>query len=472
MKKILCAAMLPISIFASVSLDIYSDKVRLNDSQIIKGLTVNFVVPAHLELTDFDVSSSCDIAEKTLSFEIEVEDKGFNDLSEELDQSYRLLSSLVSVENLLKTASLEQTNIENFDKVSSKTTQLLLANLQQQSKVKKEMSKLTIKLEQYKSLNPPIKTRILTIKPICKKDNSSVDVSYDFEQLDVKTTKKIYGDLEKKATKIDEFLYLKNISSLELKNVKVRSFGTSYIKASKPDTFNPEYLDINKQNNYNQRSISFGQTSKSKTESKMTLAFNQGVLQNLETLSAWEIENVNIPRNNSVELNLNTQTLASKFSIFIDGYHMSYPFVESKLILKNRVSKGDTKFYLNGQSVADSSIPTLYATVEQNLYFGINNHILVSKKELTNFTENSMFGSKTQKQKWEYEIRNTSTKIWEINLSERLPVSKSDKITVTLQSSSKPFLQKEDGQVFFNFALNPGEVKKFEFGYEIKKPKN
>ncbi|MFV0480512.1 MAG: DUF4139 domain-containing protein [Campylobacteraceae bacterium] len=482
MKKIyltlILGATLMQAVTNEVSLDIYTDKIRLNDIRGAQNDKVySFEVPSYLNLENIDVIGACDISSKTLSTEVEAEDKTLLELKENVDKNSRVLSSLKTKESLLKSATLDKVaNIENVDKLYKKTGDLLLENLNEQSKITKELEKAQKALTKYSAENPPKKVKLLHVNPeYCTKnsDNFFVQISYDFYEMDAKPIKKIYANLNENSTKIDEFLHVKNLSSIDLQKITVRSLGTRFVKAVKPANFYPNYLDVpNKNRAVMMEMAAPAPIAENRLKQVSNANFGQAVVQNLDTLSAWTIKNVNIPRGENVELNLNTQVLPSVFTILVDGYSQSYPFVESEFTLKDRVEGSEARFYLNNLAIANSNVATLFASVPQKLYFGTNEHIKVDKKETKNFTENSVFGTKTQSLKWEYNIKNISNKAWKVKLLERLPVSKNEKITVILVADEKPVKQEEDGKVYFEFTLKPNESKKFEYGYDIKMPKD
>lgn len=459
---------------ASTTLDIYKDRMRLNEWVPTNSSgNYNFIVPSHLDLNDIDIIGDCEITSKFLSEEVIVEDKVYEKLQNDFTDSSIKLTTLKSQEALLRSASLQDvTNMDSIDKISKKISDSLLKNLKEQVLAEKDIKQKKEALDKYLLENPPAKTKTLTLGGSCDA-KSGVGIAYDFVELESAIVKKANANTKNSEIKIDEVINLKNISSIELENINIRSLATYYAGVSKPFPFYPEYLDVpsNSQQEYAIESRTMLASPQALASQKSTKSLSQGTQLTLGTLNGWEFKDVSIPRGENTELNLSSQALNATFNIFIDGYASNMAFVEGIFTPTKMINAGDTRFYLDSFSVSNYYVNELASDIEQRLYFGVNNHISVTKKHLKDFTENSVFGSKTRMLRYEYEIKNNSQKEEKIILSERLPISKNEKITVTLVSNETPTKQKEDGEVWFEFILKPNESKKIEFGYDVKSPK-
>ena len=134
---------------------------------------------------------------------------------------------------------------------------------------------------------------------------------------------------------------------------------------------------------------------------------------------------------------------------------------------------GPSSIYLNGAVIGNSEIDTRNVSDTISLSFGRDNKVVVMRKLKKELSSRKVIGS-SQRETFLYEttIRNNHSSSITIYVYDQLPVSKNDQITVSQEVVSNGTVNALTGEVKWEFTLQPGETKKFDFGYSVKYPKD
>ncbi|MFA7181050.1 MAG: DUF4139 domain-containing protein, partial [Bacteroidales bacterium] len=98
---------------------------------------------------------------------------------------------------------------------------------------------------------------------------------------------------------------------------------------------------------------------------------------------------------------------------------------------------------------------------------------IVNREKEKDFETRQFIGSKKEESKsWKTTIKNNKSQEIIMVILDQAPVSKLEEIEVNIQNISGGKLNKESGEVKWEFALKPMEKKEFDLKYSVKYPKS
>ena len=161
--------------------------------------------------------------------------------------------------------------------------------------------------------------------------------------------------------------------------------------------------------------------------------------------------------------------------------HFSVPKLDKNAFLLARINgwedlnlvEGPANVYYSGTYVGQSYINTRSADDTLDLSLGRDNKVLVTRSKVKEYCSKKVLGTST-KETFAYEMvvkNNRKTPIM-IEVNDQLPVSAQSDITVEALETSKGMYDIKTGKYSWTYSLQPGDVKKIEFSFSIKYPKN
>ncbi len=161
--------------------------------------------------------------------------------------------------------------------------------------------------------------------------------------------------------------------------------------------------------------------------------------------------------------------------------HFSVPKLDKNAFLLARINgwedlnlvEGPANVYYSGTYVGQSYINTRSADDTLDLSLGRDNKVLVTRSKVKEYCSKKALGSST-KETFAYEmvIKNNRKTPIQIEVDDQLPISLQSDITVEALETSKGIYDSKTGKYAWNYALQPGDVKKIEFSFSVKYPKN
>jgi len=137
---------------------------------------------------------------------------------------------------------------------------------------------------------------------------------------------------------------------------------------------------------------------------------------------------------------------------------------------------GRINIYIDGKFVSTASFPkTILSEENMNLSLGVDEAIKVESKLLKRFTEQVGTFSRETREKFEYliEVTNGKEKEIAIEVKDRHPVSRNEKIKVEIKAPGKGEAKiGEDGIISWSLKLSPREKKQLKNSFSVTYPRD
>ena len=442
------------------SLEIYANSAFLHQNFGAQKSNFSVNVPEYLDIRSIEIVGSCEVRELSLEesepvknaefAKKEADEKSLRELSDRLvalKTQQRFLSDFASLKDR-SLASLKADSQKIYDEV------LLVAG---------EISKYVIKNE-----------RRLNANFGC--DPSFVKISYPVD-VSAYTHNELSADLASGKIEVAQKLSVQNPLNAELANLTIALYPYEYSSQTAPQPFYPWYegepakpapaaaykKDVMLEEATMDRvaPAAEARSSYARTGSNIESSLSK----------VWQISGVSLKAGETGEFSFDKQSLDAKFDLLIDGYGSEAAYVRAKFSPERNIEEGETLIKLDGVQIGLVHLG-FAANAEATAYLGKNSLIEVKKEQANNFTKNSFFGGESKNSMaWDYEIKNSSKRAWNVVLQERAPVSTHEDVKVALKNSPEQNSLGKDGLLSWDFELKPGESKKIRFGYELSKPK-
>ena len=394
----------------------------------------------------------------------EADEKSLRELSDRLvalKAQQRFLSDFASLKDR-SLASLKADSQKIYDEV------LLVAG--EISKTDEQIGKLKEKISKYVIKNE----RRLNVGFDC--DPSFVKISYPVD-VSAYTHNELSADLASGKIEVAQKLSVQNPLNAELANLTIALYPYEYSSQTAPQPFYPWYEG---------EPARLAPAAAYKKDVMLEMATMDRVAPAMEARSSyqrtganiesslskvWKISGVSLKAGEAGEFSFDKQSLDAKFDLLIDGYGSEAAYVRAKFNPERSIEESETLIKLDGVQIGLVHLG-FAANSEATAYLGKNSLIEVKKEQANNFTKNSFFGGESKNSMaWDYEIKNSSKRAWNVVLQERAPVSTHEDVKVALKNSPEQSSLGKDGLLSWDFELKPGESKKIHFGYELSKPK-
>ena len=182
---------------------------------------------------------------------------------------------------------------------------------------------------------------------------------------------------------------------------------------------------------------------------------------------------------NSDNKNYSVDMVVYQVPAFFQYY--SVPKIEKEAYLianitdweKYNLLEGEANIFFEGTFVGKSLLDVRFASDTLQLSLGKDKNVIVNREKEKNFETRQFIGSKKEESKsWKTTIRNNKSQEINMVVLDQAPVSKLEEIEVNIQNVSGGKLNKENGEVKWEFTLKPMEKKEFDLKYSVKYPKS
>ncbi len=182
---------------------------------------------------------------------------------------------------------------------------------------------------------------------------------------------------------------------------------------------------------------------------------------------------------NSDNKNYSVDMVVYQVPAFFQYY--SVPKIEKEAYLianitdweKYNLLEGEANIFFEGTFVGKSLLDVRFASDTLQLSLGKDKNVIVNREKEKDFETRQFIGSKKEESKsWKTTIKNNKSQEIIMVILDQAPVSKLEEIEVNIQNISGGKLNKESGEVKWEFALKPMEKKEFDLKYSVKYPKS
>jgi uncharacterized protein (TIGR02231 family) len=128
--------------------------------------------------------------------------------------------------------------------------------------------------------------------------------------------------------------------------------------------------------------------------------------------------------------------------------------------------------FYEGTFTGKTRLSASLATDTLDISLGRDKSIMIERKKVKDYTTNQFIGSnRTVQRAWEISLRNNKKQPVTLIVFDQYPVSKEKDIEVELIENGGAKVEKETGLLKWEVVLEPGQVKKLNFKYSVKYPK-
>ncbi len=182
---------------------------------------------------------------------------------------------------------------------------------------------------------------------------------------------------------------------------------------------------------------------------------------------------------NSDNKNYSVDMVVYQVPAFFQYY--SVPKIEKEAYLianitdweKYNLLEGEANIFFEGTFVGKSLLDVRFASDTLQLSLGKDKNVIVNREKEKDFETRQFIGSKKEESKsWKTTIKNNKSQKINMVVLDQAPVSKLEEIEVNIQNISNGKLNKESGEVKWEFTLKPMEKKEFDLKYSVKYPKS
>ncbi|WBL27186.1 DUF4139 domain-containing protein [Zunongwangia sp. HGR-M22] len=140
---------------------------------------------------------------------------------------------------------------------------------------------------------------------------------------------------------------------------------------------------------------------------------------------------------------------------------------------KYNLLEGEANIFFEGTYIGKSLMDVRYITDTLEVSLGTDKKVSVNREKLNDFTEKQFIGNKREKIKeWEITVKNNKNEAINMIVLDQIPISTTEDISVETEQLSNAKLNKENGEIKWEFNLDPSREIKFNLEYSVKYSKN
>ncbi|MFY8186871.1 MAG: mucoidy inhibitor MuiA family protein [Flavobacterium sp.] len=161
--------------------------------------------------------------------------------------------------------------------------------------------------------------------------------------------------------------------------------------------------------------------------------------------------------------------------------HYAVPIMNENVFLTAKIKDwqqydflaGEATIYLEGSYAGKTFIDPFQTEEEMVISLGVDPNVVVERKQINAMKDKSFLGStRIINKKYEITLRNNKNTTVEVQLYDRIPIAQNKEIKVDNAKYDDGKIEKEDGIVHWNVALESKKSIKKTIEYEVKYPKN
>tara|TARA_Y100000782_G_C10188682_1_gene268761 strand:+ start:10561 stop:12240 length:1680 start_codon:yes stop_codon:yes gene_type:complete len=166
-------------------------------------------------------------------------------------------------------------------------------------------------------------------------------------------------------------------------------------------------------------------------------------------------------------------TLPAKYEYYAAPKLTQKAFLVGKITDWNQYNlmPGEANIFFEGGFVSKTYLNTFTTNDTLNIALGQDDRINLSRKRVHDFSKES-FGNKVETIGLELQVKNNKNAPVEIVIQDQYPISSDKEINVELNQNGNSYVNDKTGLLTWRFTLQPGEMKKMDFTYTVKYPKD
>lgn len=480
MKKWIVLTSLTTMMFANIevqSIDVFANTTRINQTLDKSKKSVDLLSNVSFEKIYFDVPKGCELHSSSVIKKDYSKDKLALDivaLQKDiafLENQKRALESNIAY--LEKTALTQVSNPSVLIETSKFLKKEILSNSNEVYLLKNKIK------QQKKALKKLFTKRSQTLYTQLKyemtcSNTKSITINYPLYSVQKNSFYGMNYDSESETIHLKQNAFITQSTGTDFKNIDINLHTYNWIKTLKPRPFYPQYLDVVAPIAYGYNQESHLQAdgivmmkSMPKATKKRASIYKENAIR-----ASFSIKNAQLLSGKKTSFVFWKEKYKTKSVVEIDGYSLSQPFFKVTYESNKVYAPQNAKLYMDNVYMGQMYLKGMKKNKEESLYFGTHGFIDVKKELLKDMKEEPFFSMnklKTQKI-WKYTITNNHAKKQKILLVEKLPVSKHEKIEVTLLGKSTHSKLEKNGKITYLFDMEPKSSKTITFGYEVTKP--
>lgn len=134
---------------------------------------------------------------------------------------------------------------------------------------------------------------------------------------------------------------------------------------------------------------------------------------------------------------------------------------------------GRANIYFQGTFVGKTSLDPSSTNQKLDISLGKDERVVVKREKNKDYSITRTLGLNTKSELgYNIILKNNRNKTVNLKVVDQIPVSKSNKVEVTLEDKGGAVLDKETGKLTWDMSLEPGENHRLSFRFTVKYPKN
>jgi len=140
---------------------------------------------------------------------------------------------------------------------------------------------------------------------------------------------------------------------------------------------------------------------------------------------------------------------------------------------KYQLLEGEANIFFEGTFVGKTLLDIQNASDTLQISMGSDKNVSVKREKLKDFTTRQFIGSKKEEARaWKTMIKNNKNQAIDMIVLDQVPVSQLEEIEVEIQKMNGAKLNKDKGEIKWEFSLEPTKKKELELRYSVKYPKS
>ncbi len=178
--------------------------------------------------------------------------------------------------------------------------------------------------------------------------------------------------------------------------------------------------------------------------------------------------------------NKNYSVEMTTYEIPASYQYLAVPKIEKEAYLfanitdweKYSLLEGEANIFVEETFVGKTVLDVRFAADTLQLSLGKDKNVTVNREKEKDFTKKQFVGSKKEETiGWKISVKNNKSQVVNMVIFDQVPVAKISDIEVETLNLSGAKLNRETGEVKWEFVLNPLDKKEFELKYSVKYPK-